>query len=347
MMGTMHLAALFGTRFPIVQAPMAGVQGSALAIAVGRAGALGSLPAAMLAPDALAAELSALRESGVPYNVNFFTHTPPQPDAAREAGWRQALAPFHAEYGVDPDVIPSGPGRLPFSAATADLIADFEPPVVSFHFGLPAPHLLDRIRAWRPVVMSSATTVAEAVWLAERGVDVVIAQGVEAGGHRGHFLTGNRDLTGQRPTLQLVAAIVDAVARPVLAAGGIADAQGVRAALAAGAAGVQVGSAFLCADEATTSPLHRTALQAGGETALTTIFTGRPARGLANRAMREITVQPPAFPLAGAAMGPLRTAAEARGSTDFTPLWLGEGAYPQAAPAASIVADLADGLGAE
>lgn len=338
------LARLLGVRLPIVQAPMAGVQGSALAVAVGRAGALGSLPAAMLNPDALRAELAVVRDAGVPYNVNFFAHTPPIPDAEREAAWRGALAPYYAEYGLDPDAVPAGPARLPFSEPMADVLAEFEPPVVSFHFGLPAPALLRRARAWGAVVMSSATTVAEAVWLAEHGADVVIAQGLQAGGHRGHFLEA--DLRDQLPTLDLVTAIVAAVDLPVIAAGGIADAHGVRAALAAGASGVQVGSAFLCADEATTSAAHRAALRSPDRpaTAVTNVFTGRPARGLVNRAMREIATQPPAFPLASAAMGPLRAAAEASGSTDFTPLWLGDGTDPQAAPAASIIADLRRGL---
>ncbi|NLE18670.1 MAG: nitronate monooxygenase [Propioniciclava sp.] len=341
------LAALFGTRYPLIQAPMAGVQGSALAIAVGQVGALGSLPAAMLSPDALRAELSRLREAGVPYNVNFFAHTPPAPDADAEARWRAALAPYFAELGVAADA-PAGPGRAPFSAEAGEVLAAFAPPVVSFHFGLPEPDLLSRVRGWGAVVMSTATTVAEARWLAERGVDVVIAQGLEAGGHRGHFLTDDLSLEGQLPTLDLVTAVVAAVDVPVLAAGGIADAAGVRAAFAAGASGVQVGSAFLCADEATTSPAHRAALAAGWPTALTNVFTGRPARGLVNRAIRELggaeglSFSPlaPKFPLAGGAMGPLRAAAEASGSLDFTPLWVGEGAAPRAEPAASIVAAL-------
>lgn len=353
-MGTMlDLARLLGVRYPLVQAPMAGAQGSALAIAVGRAGALGSLPAALLAPDALRSELAALSDAGVPYNVNFFAHTQPEPDAAREAVWRAALAPHHASFGLAVDAAPSGPGRVPFSAEAADVLAEFEPPVVSFHFGLPALDLLQRVQGWGAVVLSTATTLAEARWLAEQGVDVVIAQGLEAGGHRGHFLTGDLDLTGQLPTLDLVRAITAELDVPVLASGGIADAEGVRAALAAGAGGVQVGSALLCAFEATTSLMHRAALQAGGPTALTNVFTGRPARGLVNRAIAEVgdesdglALSPlaPAFPHAGAAMGPLRAAAEASGSTDWSPLWLGEGAAPRSAPAASIVAELAQGL---
>lgn len=347
------ITRLLGVELPLVQAPMAGAQGSALAIAVGRAGGLGSLPAAMLSPDALRTELNALRAAGVAYNVNFFTHIPPAPDAAGSVRWLEALAPYYAEHGIDPTTVPSGPGRTPFSDAAADVLAEFEPGVVSFHFGLPASDLLERVRAWGAVVLSTATTVAEAAWLAERGADVVIAQGLEAGGHRGHFLAP--DLVGQVPTLELVRAVVADLGEglPVLAAGGIADAAGVRAALAAGASGVQVGSAFLCADEATTSPLHRAALQAGGATAITNVFTGRPARGLVNRALRDIggaadglALSPvaPEFPLAGVAMAPLRAAAEASGSTDFTPLWLGEGASPRSAPAASLVADLRRGL---
>ena len=343
------LQQLFGTRLPIVQAPMAGVQASGLAVAVSNAGGLGSLPAALLGLTDLRRELQAIRQqTDRPFNVNFFCHVQPAFDATRDAAWRNALAPFCAELGLDPDAAPTGPGRGTFSAEATDVIAEFRPPVVSFHFGLPAPELVQRLRGWGAKVISSATTVDEARWLEARGVDAVIAQGLEAGGHRGLFLTD--DLNTQVGTLALVRQVVQAVRVPVIAAGGIADAAGVRAALALGAAGVQVGTAFLLCDEATTTALHRRALQseAARVTALTNVFTGRPARGIVNRAIRElgpISAAAPAFPLATGRMAALRAKAEGQGSSDFTPLWAGQNtAGCKAVPAQRVLEELAAGL---
>jgi nitronate monooxygenase len=347
---TSSLQALLGTTLPLIQAPMAGVQGSALAMAVSNAGALGSLPAAMLTPEALRSELQALRAGTTrPFNVNFFCHTPPVPNAVREAAWRAALAPFYAEAGLDITAVPAGAGRVPFSAGAADLLETFRPAVVSFHFGLPAPDLLQRVKSWGARVLSSATTVDEARWLEAHGADAIIAQGLEAGGHRGMFLTD--DVTTQMGTFALLPQIVRAVKVPVIAAGGIADATGVAAAMALGAAGVQVGTAYLCCPEATTSAIHRAALQseAARYTALTNVFTGRPARGIVNRVMRELGVMSaaaPAFPLATAAIAPLRAHAEARGSGEFSPLWSGQNASGcQAVGAAALTRALAQGLG--
>ncbi|MES1240771.1 MAG: nitronate monooxygenase [Acidobacteriota bacterium] len=322
------LQSLLGIELPIVQAPMAGVQGSALAVAVSNAGGLGSLPCAMLGADALRKELAAIRaQTAKPFNVNFFCHPQPAPDPEREAAWRSTLSPYYSEYGIDASAIPAGPGRSPFNAELAGVLEEFEPPVVSFHFGLPAERLLARLRGWGAKVLSSATTVEEARWLEAHGADAVIAQGIEAGGHRGHFLSD--DLAAQPGTFALVPQIVDAVRIPVLAAGGIADARGVAAALELGAAGVQVGTAYLLCPEATTSTVHRAALKsdAARVTALTNVFTGRPARGILNRAMRELgpmNSAAPAFPLAASAIAPLRAAAESRGSGDFSPLWAGQ-----------------------
>lgn len=344
------LQTLLGTELPLVQAPMAGVQGSALAIAVSNAGALGSLPAAMLTPEALRSELQALRAGTPhPFNVNFFCHTPPTPDAAREAAWRAALAPFYAEAGLDITTVPAGAGRVPFSADAADLLEAFRPAVVSFHFGLPAPALLQRVKRWGAKVLSSATTVEEALWLEAHGADAIIAQGLEAGGHRGMFLTD--DVTTQMGTFALLPQIVRAVSVPVIAAGGITDAAGVAAAMALGAAGVQVGTAYLLCAEATTSPIHRVALQsdAARHTALTNVFTGRPARGIVNRVMRELGVMSPvapAFPLATAAMAPLRAHAEQQGSGDFSPLWSGQNTSGcRGVGAAKLTLALAEGFG--
>ncbi|MDA7417436.1 nitronate monooxygenase [Xenophilus arseniciresistens] len=348
---TNDLRALLGTQLPLIQAPMAGVQGSRLAVAVTQAGALGSLPCAMLGADALRAELKALQDGlrpQQPWNLNFFSHVPPAPDAAREAAWRQALAPYYAEHGIDAAGIAAGPGRNPFSAEIADLVEPFRPRVISFHFGLPDAALVQRVKGWGARVLASATTVEEGLWLQAHGADAVIAQGLEAGGHRGHFLS--HDLSRQMGVFALVPQLVAALRVPVIAAGGIADAQGVAAAMALGAAGVQVGTAFLLCDEASTSALHRAALQseAARHTALTTLFTGRPARGIVNRVMREMgPLNPvaPEFPLATAAIAPLRAKAEAAGSTDFTSLWAGQNASGcRAQPAAQLVRALAAGL---
>ena len=350
-MSTATLTELLGIDLPVIQAPMAGVQLGAMAIAVSEAGGLGSLPAAMLGDDALRKELSAIRAATAkPFNVNFFAHQPPVPDAAREAGWRDALRPYYAEFGASEADIPQGPGRRPFSAEVADVIEAFRPPVISFHFGLPDEALLARVRSWGAKVISSATTVAEARWLAERGVDAIIAQGLEAGGHRGLFLSD--DVGTQVGLFALLPQIVRAVRVPVIAAGGIADAAGVAAARALGASGVQVGTVYMLCPEATTSALHRTALRSEGalDTALTNVFSGRPARGIVNRAMRElgpISSVAPAFPLATAAIAPLRAKAEAAGSSDFSPLWAGQNVSAcREVPAAQVTRELAAGWAA-
>lgn len=343
------LEELLGIEVPILQAPMAGAQGSALAVAVSNAGGLGALPCAMLGIEAMREELAAIRaQTAKPFQVNFFCHRQPEPDAAREAAWRAALAPYYAEHGIDPSAIPAGPGRLPFRHEAADVLSEFRPAVVSFHFGLPADDLLARVRSWGAKVLSSATTVDEARWLEARGVDAVIAQGLEAGGHRGHFLSD--DLARQVGTFALVPQIARAVKVPVVAAGGIADAEAVAAAMALGAAGVQVGTAYLLCPEATTSAVHSAALRSeeASATALTNLFTGRAARGIVNRLMRELgplSGIPPAFPLATAAIAPLRARAESAGKGDFSPLWAGQSATGcKEIAAAALTRELASGL---
>ena len=327
----MRYAGFAGCDLPIIQAPMAGSQDVRLAQAVMRAGGLGSLPAAMLSPGALGTALAQLRDTAPGrFNINFFCHTPPS--SADESDWRAALAPYYTELGLDVTAIPEQPLRQPFTDEIADIVEPFAPPVVSFHFGLPAPALLARVRRWGSLVLSTATTVEEARWLQAHGADAVIAQGLEAGGHRGMFLTD--DLDTQMHTLALVAQIVEAVDIPVIAAGGIADAADVRAALARGASAVQVGTAYLRCPEATTSAVHRAALDsvasgdtAAGQTAITNLFSGRPARGIINRLMRDLgpmSVLPPTFPLASTAIAPLRKTAEALGRGDFSPLWAGQ-----------------------
>ena len=326
----MTLRELFGIELPIIQAPMASAQGSALAIAVSNAGALGSLPCGMLGIGEMRAELAAIKAATRrPFNANFFAFPPPRPDPERDAAWRTLLAPYYRELGIDPGSVSAGPGRAPFNQEAAELLAEFRPAVVSFHFGLPAPELLARVRAIGAKIISSATTIEEARRLEAQGVDAIIAQGLEAGGHRGSFL--EFDLNSQTGTLALVPQLVRAVNVPVIAAGGIADANGVAAAMALGAAGAQVGTAYLLCPEASTSAVLRAALksEAARRTVLTNIFSGRPARGIVNRLVRELgplNECAPPYPLAAAAIAPLRAKAESRGSGDFTLLLCGQNA---------------------
>ena len=317
----------FGLDLPIIQAPMAGVQGSALAIAVSNAGGLGSLPCAMLTADTMRSEMIAMAsQTRGPYNVNFFCHAAPPPDAQREAAWGALLRPYYEELGVTA-AASAGGGRAPFDDAAARTVVELRPAVVSFHFGLPDEDLLRAVKGCGARVVSTATTIEEARWLAARGVDAIIAQGLEAGGHRGSFLSG--DLTEQMGTFALLPQVVRAVSVPVIAAGGIADAAGVKAALALGAAAVQVGTTYLLCQEAAPSPVHAAALTSASShhTAITNVFTGRPARGIVNRLMRELGPMRgdvPAFPSAYPAVAPLRAAAEAAGRGDFSPLWAGQ-----------------------
>jgi nitronate monooxygenase len=325
-----RLLDLLGIELPILQAPMAGANGSAMAIAVSEAGGLGSLPCAMLDAAKMRAELGIIRQrTSKPVNVNFFCHKPAVPDPARDAAWKARLAPYYAELGLDAAATAPAVNRTPFDAAMCEIVEDLKPEVVSFHFGLPAPALLSRVKAAGCIVLSSATTAGEARWLEDHGCDAIIAQGYEAGGHRGLFLSDN--VATQAGTFALVPQVVDAVKLPVIAAGGIADGRGIAAAFALGAAGAQIGTAYLFTPESLISDLHRTALRAAHDdgTALTNLFTGRPARGLMTRLMRElgpISDLAPAFPTAGGALAPLKAKAEAAGSGDFTALWSGQAA---------------------
>jgi nitronate monooxygenase len=336
-----------GIGLPVIQAPMAGVQEAELAIAVAEAGGLGSLPCAMLSPAQLADALQRVAARTTrPVNLNFFCHAMPTPDAAREQRWRDALAPYYREAGLAPDAGAPQATRRPIDAEIVSLLEPFRPQVLSFHFGLPAPGLLQRIKGWGARVLASATTVEEGRWLATHGADVVIAQGIEAGGHRGHFLSD--DLSLQPTTRELVVALRKAIDLPIVAAGGIGSHADVRVLLDAGASAVQAGTAYLLCPEATTTAVHRSALRdAGpaGETALTNLFSGRPARGLVNRLMRELgpmSALPPAFPLAATALGPLRAHAESHGRGDFSPLWAGTGTDAcRAIPAAEMTRMLA------
>lgn len=315
------------TQAPVIQAPMVGSL-SPLVIAVCAAGGLGSLACAALSPDQIRREVAAIRaETAAPFNLNFFCHTPPTADAAQDAAWLEALAPYYAEADVPLTAARRGGGRNPFDEAACEVVEELRPPIVSFHFGLPEADLLTRVRQTGARILSSATTVAEARWLEAQGVDAIIAQGNEAGGHRGMFLTADSD--GQPGLFALLPQIVDAVAVPVIAAGAIADARGVRAAFALGARAVQVGTAYLLTPQAGRSALHRSAIHAARDedTRLTNLYTGRPARGLLTRFMREqgpMSTVAPAFPLATGAVDPLRAAFEAKGRDDFSMLWSGQ-----------------------
>jgi nitronate monooxygenase len=321
---------LFRIELPIIQAPMAGANGSAMAIAVSEAGGLGSLPCGMLDAAKMRAEIGVIRQrTRKPINVNFFCHTPPKADPQRDAAWKARLSAYYAEFGLDPNADVPSANRAPFDAAMCEIVEDLKPEVVSFHFGLPAPDLLRRVKAAGILVISSATTAEEARWLEQNGCDAIIAQGNEAGGHRGIFLTDR--IASQPGTFALVPQVVDAVKVPVIAAGGIADGRGVAAAFALGAAAVQVGTAYLFTPEATITSMHRAALQSARDdgTTLTNLFTGRPARGLYNRLMHEVGPMSdlaPAYPTAGGALAPLKAKAETQASGDFSSLWSGQAA---------------------
>jgi nitronate monooxygenase len=326
-----RLLELLGIEHPILLAPMAGAMDVTLAAAVGNAGGLGSLPAAMLDAARLREQVVAFRAAapGKPINLNFFAHKPPVPNNAREHGWREALKPYYAELGIDPNAPVPVSNRAPFDDAFCAVVEELKPEVVSFHYGLPAAGLVARVKAAGAKIVSSATTVAEAVWLDAHNCDAIIAQGFEAGGHRGMFLSD--DLASQIGTFALVPLLADAVKVPVIAAGGIGDARGIVAALVLGAAGVQIGSAYLHCPESKIAAPHRTLLRSarGRETAVTNVMTGRPARGLVNRVMRElgpISTLAPAFPLAGGALAPLGAKAQAQGSGDFSSMWAGQAA---------------------
>lgn len=341
-----RLIDLFKTEFPIVLAPMAGVMDAELVIAAAQGGALGSLPCAMLSAEKAREQVNIIRQRvAAPVNMNFFCHTPAELDAGAEARWKQRLAPYYKEFGLDPAAPVNAANRAPFDAAMCEVVEELKPEVVSFHFGLPQKPLLSRVKAAGCVVIASATTVEEAVWLEQQGVDAVIAQGAEAGGHRGMFLTDN--IAEQPGTFALVPQVVDAVKVPVIACGGIADGRGIAAAFALGASGVQIGSAYLRCPESKVSAMARAVLAKGRDdaTVVTNLMTVRPARGIANRLMREvgpISPDAPVFPHAATALAPLKAAAEKQGRVDFTSLWAGQAiALGRELPAAELTRDLA------
>jgi nitronate monooxygenase len=324
-----RLIDLFNIELPIVAAPMANFAGLELAVAVAEAGGLGSLPCATLDSGQIKSDVAAFRSrTRKPVNLNFFCHGEAAPDPDKDRAWLKRLAPYYAEFGAEPPALPLKAAHPPFGEEDCATVEAIRPEIVSFHFGLPAPALLQRVKAAGCKVMSSATTLREAQVLAASGVDAIIAQGSEAGGHRGMFL--ETDVATQVGTFALVRAIAASVKVPVIAAGGIADGRGVAAGLALGASAAQIGTAYLLCSEATITALHRTALsETHRQTAITNILTGRPARGVVNRFMREqgpLNNAAPNFPLARSAVAPLRTKAEAMGLVDFSPLWSGQAA---------------------
>ena len=341
-----RLIDLFKIEFPIVLAPMAGVMDAELVIAVAQGGGLGSLPSAMISPDKAREQVGLIRQRvKAPVNMNFFCHTPIDLTAEAEARWKQRLTGYYTEHGLDPAAPVAAANRAPFDAAFCEVVEELKPEVVSFHFGLPEAALLKRVKAAGCLVISSATTVKEAVWLEQRGVDAVIAQGAEAGGHRGMFLTDK--ISEQPGTFALVPQVADAVKVPVIAAGGIADGRGIAAAFALGASGVQIGSAYLrCPESKLIAPVRKALAEASDDaTVITNVMTGRPARGVANRVMRElgpIAVEAPPFPHAATGLSPLKAAAEKLGKVDFTNLWAGQAvSLGREMPAAELTRALA------
>lgn len=323
-----RVKTLLNIEFPIIQAPMAGVQDSELAIAVSNSGALGSVPCSMLSLEKLEHELSNIqKKTDKPINFNFFCHTIPNPDNIAQQRWQQVLASFTNEYQVDPTTILHEATRRPFTQEHLDVLSQFKPKIISFHFGLPDTSLVEQLKSWGTTILSTATTLEEAINLEQNGADIIIAQGIEAGGHRGMFLT--KDLDTQLATMVLTPQLAEAVKIPIIAAGGIATSQSIKAAMVLGASGVQIGTSYLLCHEAKTSPLHRQALQAKhkNHTVITNIFTGKPARGIVTRVIREIgpiSLDAPNFPYAAPLMQTLRKAAESKGDNYFTPMWAGQ-----------------------
>lgn len=323
-----RILTLFGIELPILEAPMAGPSGAALAIAVGNAGGLPALPCALLTEEQIRSEVALIRQgTRAPLNLNFFCHQPPVPDEEQARLWKEALRPYYQELGADFDAPTPVSNRAPFEESSCALVEELKPEVVSFHFGLPSKAYMDRVKATGAKVIASATTVDEAIWLEQHGCDAIIAMGYEAGGHRGMFLSDQLD--SQVGTFALIPQIVDAVSVPVIAAGAIADGRGVAAAFMLGASAVQVGTAYMFCPEAKLTAPHRAALRVAkdSETAVTNMFTGRAARGIMNRVMRELgPMSPlaPRFPLAGGALMPLRAKSEPTGNGDFMNMWAGQ-----------------------
>ena len=333
-----RLEDLIGIEHPVIQAPMAGSATVELAAAVAEAGGLGSLGSATASPEALHEQAGRLRAlTDRPFNLNFFCHDSPELSDLDAAGVREDLRPLYEELELGSPPEPAI-AAIAFDEGRLAALLEITPAVASFHFGLPPDSALAAIREAGSRIIASATSVSEAVHLSDRGVDAVIAQGAEAGGHRGSFLVDGDD--GPVGTFALVPQVVDAVDVPVIAAGGIADGRGLAAALMLGAAGVQIGTAFLACPEAATHPLHREALRSAraDATTITRAFSGRPARALSNRLTDLDGLDAIAFPAQLSISGPLATAAAEQGSSDFLAMWAGQAApLAREIPAAELV----------
>lgn len=329
-----------GMRVPVVQAPMAGVTTPALAAAVANAGGLGSLGVAAQTAERAREDIRQVRAmTDKRFNVNVFCHGRPRRDAATEQAWLDSLAPDFARFGVAvPEALTDG--YRPFGDdpdMLAMLIAE-KPGVVSFHFGLPGPDMLDALRDSGAILIGSATSRAEAERARDAGLDAVVAQGWQAGGHRG--VTDENGPDARLETMDLLAELAE-LGLPVIAAGGIMTRADVQAVLDAGAVAAQCGTAFLVAEEAGTSPAHRAALS-GGRTRMTRAISGRPARGLENIISSRDDSAAPDYPLPYSALKALHAAASKAGEFGYGPFWAGTGcANAQPGTAAEILARLA------
>jgi nitronate monooxygenase len=341
-----RLLDLLELDLPIIQAPMAGSDSVALAQSVCSAGGLGSLACALLSVNHIRDAAHAIRQhTQRPFNLNFFCHTMDVPDSAAKEKWKSFLRSHYERLELDIDGVPESRLRLPFDEETCAVVEEVLPKVVSFHFGLPRVALVERLRKRGIKVLGSATSVREAKWLEDHGCDAVIAQGLEAGGHRAMFLETN--VASQVGLFALLPQVVDAVSVPVIAAGGIADARGIVAAFSLGASGVQMGTAYLLCPESNISPMYRRELERAHDTGtvVTNLFSGRPARGLLNRYLAEAGPMCDAaltFPYAAALVSPLRAASEKSGSPDYMQLWAGQSAgLTHAMPAGELTRKLA------
>lgn len=348
---TSTLTRLLGIRYPIIQAPMAGVSTPQLAAAVSNAGGLGSVAVGHVGAEQAARLISQTRSlTDRPFNVNVFCHAPATHRAADDQAWLEALGPHFAEFGANP------PRELREIYATfvndddmLELFLKERPALVSFHFGLPAQERVDALKAASIKIAACATSLEEALAIQAAGADLIVAQGYEAGGHRGVF-DGRQDL--RLGTMALVRLIVSKTKLPVVAAGGIMDGSGIRAAMELGACGAQLGTAFVLAPETSANPAYRAMLRSerAWHTHVTSVISGRPARGIYNRFMREME-QPgvaavAAYPMAYDAGKALHEAAAAQGNFEFGAMWAGQGApLARDMPAADLVAALVAEMG--
>ena len=344
-----NLLAMLNIHHPIIQAPMAGVSTPALAAAVSEAGALGSIAVGTSTPQQARAAIAAVRaQTGKPFNVNVFTHAPATGDPAREAAWLAWLRPHFARFGAEPPAALSEIYRSFMADDTMfELLLAERPAVVSFHFGLPAQVHIDALKAAGIVLFTTATSLEEGLQIEAAGIDVIVAQGIEAGGHRGMFDPSVPDAA--LPTFALLRQLAGKVKVPLVAAGGIMDGNDIRRALEHGASAVQMGSAFIACPESSAPPHHRALIAqgAGLQTALTSVISGRPARGIVNRLFLDAGApgHPPLpdYPIAYDAAKALHAAAAAQGNQDYSVNWGGTGfAQASTLPARELVAVLVE-----